>query len=176
MPHQALGAKEPPFWMQIYIYLTQCKWQIQFQVGWSRTNLVKKLEENPNGVTLVLKRLPGFLKRKESRAKSEVLKAHPFTIHTYIHTYIKILILNWQFSSMTLESVLYFLGLFQLCSHWTHIWFGYQIRSFGPNPNHNYDKKSRIFDITKTLLWHKKWNDEIKKPDWHSSSFSDKIL
>uniref|UniRef100_A0A673LY43 Connector enhancer of kinase suppressor of ras 1-like n=1 Tax=Sinocyclocheilus rhinocerous TaxID=307959 RepID=A0A673LY43_9TELE len=40
-------------------------------VGWSRTNLVQKLEENPNGVTLVLRRLPGFLKRKESRAKSE---------------------------------------------------------------------------------------------------------
>ncbi|KAK9959964.1 hypothetical protein ABG768_010048 [Culter alburnus] len=43
----------------------------QIVVGWSRTNLVKKLEENPNGVTLVLRRLPGFLKRKESRAKSE---------------------------------------------------------------------------------------------------------
>ncbi|XP_067311247.1 connector enhancer of kinase suppressor of ras 1 [Pseudorasbora parva] len=43
----------------------------QIVIGWSRTNLVKKLEENPNGVTLVLRRLPGFLKRKESRAKSE---------------------------------------------------------------------------------------------------------
>ncbi|XP_016315877.1 connector enhancer of kinase suppressor of ras 1-like [Sinocyclocheilus anshuiensis] len=43
----------------------------QIVVGWSRTNLVQKLEENPNGVTLVLRRLPGFLKRKESRAKSE---------------------------------------------------------------------------------------------------------
>ncbi|XP_052437226.1 connector enhancer of kinase suppressor of ras 1 isoform X2 [Carassius gibelio] len=43
----------------------------QIVVGWSRANLVQKLEENPNGVTLVLMRLPGFLKRKESRAKSE---------------------------------------------------------------------------------------------------------
>ncbi|KAK2878730.1 hypothetical protein Q8A67_019521 [Cirrhinus molitorella] len=43
----------------------------QIVVGWSRVNLVKKLEENPNGVTLVLRRLPGYLKRKESRAKSE---------------------------------------------------------------------------------------------------------
>ncbi|KAK7142285.1 hypothetical protein R3I94_011837 [Phoxinus phoxinus] len=43
----------------------------QIVVGWSRTNLVKKLEENPNGVSLVLRRLPGFLKRKESRANSE---------------------------------------------------------------------------------------------------------
>ncbi|XP_042598323.1 CNK3/IPCEF1 fusion protein-like [Cyprinus carpio] len=43
----------------------------QIVVGWSRVNLVQKLEENPNGVTLVLRRLPGFLKRKESRAKSE---------------------------------------------------------------------------------------------------------
>ncbi|XDV43283.1 hypothetical protein PO909_011789 [Leuciscus waleckii] len=43
----------------------------QIVVGWSRTNLVKKLEENPNGVNLVLRRLPGFLKRKESRANSE---------------------------------------------------------------------------------------------------------
>lgn len=46
----------------------------QIVVGWSRANLVKKLEENPNGVTLVLRRLPGFLKRKESQAKSEVLE------------------------------------------------------------------------------------------------------
>lgn len=102
--------------MQIYIYFMQWKWSFQFQVGWSRTNLVKKLEENPNGVTLVLRRLPGFLKRKESRTKSEVLKAHPFIhiyfalkylltnihtyINTYIHTYIKILILNWQVRSL----------------------------------------------------------------------------
>ncbi|XP_050989111.1 connector enhancer of kinase suppressor of ras 1 isoform X2 [Labeo rohita] len=43
----------------------------QIVVGWSRANLVKKLEENPNGVTLVLRRHPGYLKRKESRAKSE---------------------------------------------------------------------------------------------------------
>lgn len=43
----------------------------QIVVGWSRKNLVKKLEENPDGVTLVVRRLPGFLKRKESRAKSE---------------------------------------------------------------------------------------------------------
>ncbi|XP_052001156.1 CNK3/IPCEF1 fusion protein-like isoform X2 [Xyrauchen texanus] len=43
----------------------------QIVVGWSRTNLVQKLEENPNGVTLVLRKVPGFLKQKESRAKSE---------------------------------------------------------------------------------------------------------
>lgn len=43
----------------------------QTVIGWSRENLVKKLEENPNGVTLVLRRLPVFLNRKESRAKSE---------------------------------------------------------------------------------------------------------
>ncbi|XP_051502389.1 connector enhancer of kinase suppressor of ras 2-like [Myxocyprinus asiaticus] len=43
----------------------------QIVVGWTRTNLVKKLEENPNGVTLVLRRYPGSLKQKESRAKSE---------------------------------------------------------------------------------------------------------
>ncbi|XP_052475801.1 CNK3/IPCEF1 fusion protein isoform X1 [Carassius gibelio] len=46
----------------------------QIVVGWSRANLVKKLEENPNGVSLVLRRLPGFLKRKESQNKSEVLE------------------------------------------------------------------------------------------------------
>ncbi|XP_052009979.1 connector enhancer of kinase suppressor of ras 1-like isoform X2 [Xyrauchen texanus] len=43
----------------------------QIVVGWTRTNLVKKLDENPNGVTLVLRRYPGSLKQKESRAKSE---------------------------------------------------------------------------------------------------------
>lgn len=81
MQQQALGAKETQFWMQIYIYFMHCKQYILFQVGWSRANLVQKLEENPNGVTLILRRLPGFLKRKESRAKSEVLEAHPFLQH-----------------------------------------------------------------------------------------------
>lgn len=36
------------------------------QVGWSRENLVRKLRENPNGVTLVLKRLPGSARRRVS--------------------------------------------------------------------------------------------------------------
>uniref|UniRef100_A0A3Q3EJC4 Connector enhancer of kinase suppressor of Ras 1 n=1 Tax=Labrus bergylta TaxID=56723 RepID=A0A3Q3EJC4_9LABR len=31
----------------------------QIVVGWSRANLVKKLKENPSGVTLVLKKIPG---------------------------------------------------------------------------------------------------------------------
>ncbi|KAL2098455.1 hypothetical protein ACEWY4_004935 [Coilia grayii] len=37
----------------------------QIVVGWSRKNLVKKLSENPNGVTLVLKKVPVSIKRKE---------------------------------------------------------------------------------------------------------------
>ncbi|XP_057714954.1 connector enhancer of kinase suppressor of ras 1 isoform X2 [Corythoichthys intestinalis] len=36
----------------------------QIVVGWSRANLVKKLQENPNGVTLVLKRSSGSLCRR----------------------------------------------------------------------------------------------------------------
>ncbi|XP_077476641.1 connector enhancer of kinase suppressor of ras 1 [Stigmatopora argus] len=36
----------------------------QIVVGWSRANLVKKLQENPNGVTLVLKRSSGTLCRR----------------------------------------------------------------------------------------------------------------
>ena len=35
------------------------------QVGWSRANLVKKLQENPRGVTLVLRKIPGSLRRKD---------------------------------------------------------------------------------------------------------------
>ncbi|KAM6917168.1 connector enhancer of kinase suppressor of ras 1 isoform 2-T2 [Lycodopsis pacificus] len=35
----------------------------QIVVGWSRANLVKKLRENPNGVTLVLKKIPGLVRR-----------------------------------------------------------------------------------------------------------------
>ncbi|KAM4723305.1 connector enhancer of kinase suppressor of ras 1 isoform 3-T3 [Anableps anableps] len=38
----------------------------QIVVGWSRANLIEKLRENPNGVTLVLKRIPGSLQRKIS--------------------------------------------------------------------------------------------------------------
>ncbi|XP_035766869.1 connector enhancer of kinase suppressor of ras 1 [Neolamprologus brichardi] len=36
------------------------------QVGWSRVNLVKKLRENPSGVTLVLKKIPGSVRRNNS--------------------------------------------------------------------------------------------------------------
>lgn len=38
----------------------------QIVVGWSRANLIQKLRENPNGVTLVLKKIPGSLRRKHS--------------------------------------------------------------------------------------------------------------
>ncbi|XP_028995438.1 connector enhancer of kinase suppressor of ras 1 [Betta splendens] len=38
----------------------------QVVVGWSRENLVKKLQENPSGVTLVLKRIPGSAARRVS--------------------------------------------------------------------------------------------------------------
>lgn len=33
------------------------------QVGWSRANLIKKLQENPSGVTLVLKKIPESVRR-----------------------------------------------------------------------------------------------------------------
>ncbi|XP_056281881.1 connector enhancer of kinase suppressor of ras 1 isoform X2 [Pseudoliparis swirei] len=36
----------------------------QIVVGWSKANLVKKLRENPNGVTLVLKKIPGLVGRR----------------------------------------------------------------------------------------------------------------
>ncbi|XP_076604163.1 connector enhancer of kinase suppressor of ras 1 [Chaetodon auriga] len=36
----------------------------QIVVGWSRANLVKKLRENPSGVTLVLKKIPTSVRRK----------------------------------------------------------------------------------------------------------------
>ncbi|XP_038585095.1 connector enhancer of kinase suppressor of ras 1 [Micropterus salmoides] len=37
----------------------------QIVVGWSKANLVKKLRENPSGVTLVLKKIPGSVRRRE---------------------------------------------------------------------------------------------------------------
>ncbi|XP_076151676.1 connector enhancer of kinase suppressor of ras 1 isoform X2 [Alosa pseudoharengus] len=43
----------------------------QIVVGWSRRNLVKKLQENPNGVTLVLKKVPVSIKRKEKPPEAE---------------------------------------------------------------------------------------------------------
>ncbi|XP_039641074.1 connector enhancer of kinase suppressor of ras 1 isoform X6 [Perca fluviatilis] len=36
----------------------------QIVVGWSRANLVKKLQENPSGVTLVLKKIPESVRRR----------------------------------------------------------------------------------------------------------------
>ncbi|XP_013870826.1 connector enhancer of kinase suppressor of ras 1 isoform X2 [Austrofundulus limnaeus] len=38
----------------------------QIVVGWSRANLLKKLQENSNGVTLVLKKIPASIRRKTS--------------------------------------------------------------------------------------------------------------
>uniref|UniRef100_A0A3Q4IGL7 Connector enhancer of kinase suppressor of Ras 1 n=1 Tax=Neolamprologus brichardi TaxID=32507 RepID=A0A3Q4IGL7_NEOBR len=41
------------------------------EVGWSRVNLVKKLRENPSGVTLVLKKIPGSVRQEDKEVKSE---------------------------------------------------------------------------------------------------------
>ncbi|XP_058853521.1 connector enhancer of kinase suppressor of ras 2-like isoform X2 [Acipenser ruthenus] len=41
----------------------------QVVVGWSRQNLIKKLRENPEGVTLVLKKVPISLVRQEKATK-----------------------------------------------------------------------------------------------------------
>ncbi|PWA16308.1 hypothetical protein CCH79_00004359, partial [Gambusia affinis] len=38
----------------------------QIVVGWSRAKVIKKLRENPSGVTLIIKRIPGSLRRKHS--------------------------------------------------------------------------------------------------------------
>lgn len=44
----------------------------QIVVGWSRANLVKKLQENPSGVTLVLKKVPGSTRNsKPSQTTSQ---------------------------------------------------------------------------------------------------------
>ncbi|KAF0044274.1 hypothetical protein F2P81_003432 [Scophthalmus maximus] len=43
----------------------------QIVVGWSRANLVKKLQENPSGVTLVLKKIPGSARRKDPVPQEE---------------------------------------------------------------------------------------------------------
>ncbi|XP_022606301.1 connector enhancer of kinase suppressor of ras 1 [Seriola dumerili] len=37
----------------------------QIVVGWSRANLVKKLQENPSGVTLVVKKIPGSTRLRD---------------------------------------------------------------------------------------------------------------
>ncbi|XP_068608003.1 connector enhancer of kinase suppressor of ras 1 [Brachionichthys hirsutus] len=46
----------------------------QIVVGWSRANLVKKLQENPTSVTLVLKKIPGSLRGKRSVQLSSTKK------------------------------------------------------------------------------------------------------
>ncbi|KAK7919039.1 hypothetical protein WMY93_010323 [Mugilogobius chulae] len=47
----------------------------QIVVGWSRANLVKKLKENPNGVTLLLKRVPASKKRNNKTPDISVFTA-----------------------------------------------------------------------------------------------------
>lgn len=42
---------------------------VDSKVGWSRQNLIKKLRENPEGVTLVLKKVPISLVRQEKATK-----------------------------------------------------------------------------------------------------------
>ncbi len=120
--------------MQIYIYFMHCKQFILFQVGWSRANLVQKLEENPNGVTLILRRLPGFLKRKESRAKSEVGSSFSSTYATLsIFKIIVDIIYTLKYyiytSSLAQRHWNQFYGLRVLLTL-TQIWFGYEIRSW----------------------------------------------
>ncbi|XP_029349549.1 connector enhancer of kinase suppressor of ras 1 isoform X2 [Echeneis naucrates] len=46
----------------------------QIVVGWSRANLVKKLEENPSGVTLVLKKIPESVQLREQVQESTCTK------------------------------------------------------------------------------------------------------
>lgn len=48
----------------------------QIVIGWSRANLVKKLKENPAGVTLVLKRIPGS-KKRQNHSNPEVSVSSP---------------------------------------------------------------------------------------------------
>lgn len=74
------------------------------QVGWSRKNLVKKLKENPSGVTLVLKKVPVSLRSKETAQQPPSPQVgcwstvgsihcmctyiHAFTrMHTHTHVY-----------------------------------------------------------------------------------------
>uniref|UniRef100_A0A3B3VD57 Connector enhancer of kinase suppressor of Ras 1 n=1 Tax=Poecilia latipinna TaxID=48699 RepID=A0A3B3VD57_9TELE len=46
------------------------------QVGWSRAKLIEKLRENPSGVTLIIKRIPGSLRRKEEPEDKEENQRH----------------------------------------------------------------------------------------------------
>ncbi|XP_073338830.1 connector enhancer of kinase suppressor of ras 1 [Pagrus major] len=46
----------------------------QIVVGWSRANLVKKLRENPSGVTLVLKKIPASVRRRHPLQLSSTQK------------------------------------------------------------------------------------------------------
>uniref|UniRef100_A0A3B5L6A0 Connector enhancer of kinase suppressor of Ras 1 n=1 Tax=Xiphophorus couchianus TaxID=32473 RepID=A0A3B5L6A0_9TELE len=41
------------------------------QVGWSRARLIEKVRENPGGVTLIIKRIPGSLQRKEEEPEGK---------------------------------------------------------------------------------------------------------
>uniref|UniRef100_A0A8C6WVN4 Connector enhancer of kinase suppressor of Ras 1 n=1 Tax=Neogobius melanostomus TaxID=47308 RepID=A0A8C6WVN4_9GOBI len=60
-----------------YLYFTNFKSLLktclfkQASVGWSRANLVKKLKEDPDGVTLVLKRIPGSKKQQNHKEEEE---------------------------------------------------------------------------------------------------------
>ncbi|MEQ2219824.1 hypothetical protein XENOCAPTIV_024833, partial [Xenoophorus captivus] len=56
----------------------------QIVVGWSRANLIKKLRENPNGVTLVLKKIAGTVQHKHS-IQIPIVKVSDF-LRARLHT------------------------------------------------------------------------------------------
>uniref|UniRef100_A0A3B3TZA9 Connector enhancer of kinase suppressor of Ras 1 n=1 Tax=Poecilia latipinna TaxID=48699 RepID=A0A3B3TZA9_9TELE len=59
----------------------------QIVVGWSRAKLIEKLRENPSGVTLIIKRIPGSLRRKHSIQITPVQVSH--LLHSKLHTRFK---------------------------------------------------------------------------------------
>ncbi|CDQ83118.1 unnamed protein product [Oncorhynchus mykiss] len=52
----------------------------QIVVGWSRNNLLKKLQENPSGVTLVLKKVPVSLNLKYTPQQPPCPKVGYYTV------------------------------------------------------------------------------------------------
>lgn len=89
------------------------------QVGWSRANLVKKLRENPNGVTLVLKKIPGSAERKQSvrRSSAQVRDLPLYYFIIIIYTASQMMI--HSFESQTKSSFLYLC----ICGIWCIICF-----------------------------------------------------
>lgn len=74
----------PPLGCSIWNPSKGNPWSLfSLQVGWSRANLIKKLKENPGGVTLVLKKIPDSVRRRQPHPVSSTQVRDRYSLNSF---------------------------------------------------------------------------------------------